>query len=342
MKKTLIFIGLILAIASVWFSLARFVMQQDAVLTPLAIETSRYSSEEFSLAFTYPSLYELRKEPAAVVLVSDTDPNRSEGPTAITVQVFPNGDAGYSAEGFATSTSESNLHLGNGIMSKASVAGEAGVSYSWSGLYEGRSVVIARPQHVYLFSVTSLAPEDQIIRDFDALIATVAFSADHPQGWGSYSNAGLGFDAKIPQGFAVNEAYFNYTLGPGREIPGVSFTIPASLAEGTNLSDDTRISVEMLSRAACRPSDFISTTSKGTPITVGQNSYVYAVSSGAGAGNRYEESIYVTKQREICYGVRFFIHSTALENYDPGTRTAFDRDALIGTFKGIMQTIRFI
>ncbi|MFA6158397.1 MAG: hypothetical protein WC763_02105 [Candidatus Paceibacterota bacterium] len=161
-------------------------------------------------------------------------------------------------------------------------------------------------------------------------------------GWKAYSNTSLGFEAQIPEDFTVDESYFNYALGPGREIPGVAFDIPASMATGTNLSVDSRVSVEVLSRAACVPSDFVDTQSTGTPVTIGGNSYLSAISAGAGAGNRYDESIYVTKQHELCYGVRFFIHSTAIENYEPGTRRVFDRDTLMSTFKKIAETIQFI
>lgn len=172
--------------------------------------------------------------------------------------------------------------------------------------------------------------------------STSAASTTVSKGGQSYANTVFSFSAFVPEGFSINESYFNYTLGPGRDIPGISFTIPADMAAGTNLSADTRMSVEVLSRAACVPADFIPTTSKGTPITVGANSYRYASSADAGAGNRYDESIYVSKLRETCYGVRFFIHSTALENYEPGTRKAFDREAVTAKFKEIMASLRFI
>jgi hypothetical protein len=183
-----------------------------------------------------------------------------------------------------------------------------------------------------------LAPAPIVAGDSDSLATSTAVQ----KGGQPYSNTVFAFSAFVPEGFSIDESYFNYTLGPGKEIPGISFTIPASMATGTNLSTDTRLSVEVLSRAACVPADFIPTTSKGTPITVGVNSYVYAASAGAGAGNRYDESVYVTKLRETCYGVRFFIHSTALENYEPGTRKVFDREAVTAKFKEIMASLRFI
>jgi hypothetical protein len=187
-----------------------------------------------------------------------------------------------------------------------------------------------------------LEPVPAVVGDSAAVAASNTVQTGVGKGGRTYSNTAFAFSAFIPEGFSIDESYFNYTLGPGKEIPGISFTIPASMAAGTNLSAETRLSVEVLSRAACVPADFILTKSKGTPITVGANSYVYATSAGAGAGNRYEESVYVTKLRETCYGVRFFIHSTALENYEPGTRKAFDREAVTAKFKEIMGSLRFI
>ncbi len=356
MKKAFVFGSLVAAIALVWVSIG-FVLrvQEGATGQGQVIEeptTEWYFSDRFNLSFSYPVWYKLSDRDISsgsrvrhsIVMTPDLVPEvqNGEGPTAITVDIFQNDLDEFTAERFATTTSDSNWKLGDGRLIPATVDGKEGVSYTWSGLYEGKSVVIARPDYVYMFSVTWLTPEDEILGLFDDLLRSVSFVSSDEGAWLPYSNASFGFEAEVPETFSVNESYFNYTLGPGKEIPGISFTIPAEMATGTNLSTDTRMSVEVLSRAACTPSDFIQTTSKGTPVTVGQNRYTYAQSTGAGAGNRYEESVYVTKQRELCYGVRFYIHSTVLANYPEGTRKEFDRAALVSTFKKIMETIRFI
>lgn len=349
MKKAFVFSTLIALTAAVWASIAFVVRTEEGRVSESS--TVRYSSSRPELSFDYPYRYHLAEKDISsgartiyslVLTEGEPNPENSEGPTAITVDIFQNDLDMYTAGEFATSTSQSNWKLGDGTLTPVTVGGKEGLSYTWSGLYEGKSIVVARPDYVYMFSVTWMTPEDQIIRDFDGLIKTVSFIPDGSEAWVPYSSPSFGFEAEIPPDVIINESYFNYTLGPGKEIPGISFTIPTSMATGTNLSTDTRLSVEVLSRAACTPSDFIPTTSRGTPITIGQNRYVYAQSSGAGAGNRYEESVYVTKQRELCYGIRFFIHSTAAQNYPEGTRKDFDKAALVSTFKKIMETIRFI
>lgn len=167
-------------------------------------------------------------------------------------------------------------------------------------------------------------------------------TATGTEAWRRYSNPDFGFEVRIPASFEVEDSYFYYALGPGREIPGIAFNLRPEAVAGTNLSPDTGVRVEQLSRAACAPSDFLLTTATGTPMVIGGNSYVVATSSDAGAGNRYEETVYALKHRGMCYGVRFFIHSTAIENYEPGTVAPYHREGLISTFQAILGTIRFI
>lgn len=157
-----------------------------------------------------------------------------------------------------------------------------------------------------------------------------------------YANADLGFSASTPQGYTAQPSYFYYALGPGREIPGVKFTIPASLVQGTNLSSDSGVSVELLSRAACTPADFLDNPSTTTAVTINGNQYKSATSGGAGAGNLYEETVFVRKVRDLCYGIRYFIHSTQVGNYPIGTVRGFDRKALLRDFEAIAASISFI
>ncbi len=66
--------------------------------------------------------------------------------------------------------------------------------------------------------------------------------------------------------------------------------------------------------------------------------FTHSTSDGAGAGNYYQQEIYRMVNKNICYEVIFFIHSTNAGNYDPGTVTEFDRDALIQRFSSILNT----
>jgi len=50
------------------------------------------------------------------------------------------------------------------------------------------------------------------------------------------------------------------------------------------------------------------------------------VQEGA-AGNRYEEQVWALKDSSPCFAVRYFIHSTVVENYPEGTVIEFDKPA---------------
>jgi hypothetical protein len=61
-----------------------------------------------------------------------------------------------------------------------------------------------------------------------------------------YENGAKGFSIRYPAGYAVDETYVYRAFGPGKDIDGVKFTIPAHVAPGTNLAPNTYVSVEQL------------------------------------------------------------------------------------------------
>ncbi len=67
--------------------------------------------------------------------------------------------------------------------------------------------------------------------------------------------------------------------------------------------------------------------------------YSVATSSGAAAGNRYEEMIFAFPASSPCTAVRYYIHSTAVGNYPEGSVREFDREALLAEFDAIRKTI---
>src|SRR5581483_5872549 len=148
----------------------------------------------------------------------------------------------------------------------------------------------------------------------------------------TYSNETFGFEVKVPAGFTVDESYLNQDLGPGREIPGVAFRIPADITTGTNLSDDSYVAIEELSDIECSPSAFIDPASQESEATIGNNTYTVSSNTGAAAGNIYEETVHVMQKENRCYDVRYFIHSSNIGNYPAGAVTAFDRKKLIASF----------
>jgi len=125
-----------------------------------------------------------------------------------------------------------------------------------------------------------------------------------------------------------------------------SFIVPESMATGTNLSRDSKISVETkTASSSCSATVFADAsdiTSKNKPqeITIGTTTYSTLTFSGAGAGNFYETTIYSTKASSSCFALKLFLHSTNIGDYDPGTIKEFDKAKLLAIFAEMLQSFR--
>src|SRR3989338_2748625 len=148
------------------------------------------------------------------------------------------------------------------------------------------------------------------------------------------------FSLQYPPDYALNEAYAYDQFGPKKLIHGISLVIPAAMATGTPLSADTYLSVEQLPRAKkCTGDIFISADVKTQTVTEGGIDYSLATTSGAAAGNRYEELVYALATSSPCTAVRYYIHSTDIGNYPAGTVREFDRITLIDAFDTIRRSV---
>jgi hypothetical protein len=168
----------------------------------------------------------------------------------------------------------------------------------------------------------------------------------------TYTSAKYGFSITLPSlasttnsatntdGYTVDPSYAYQNLGPGKDINGVKFTIPASVAKGTNLGSDSYISVEEMPKAtSCTAVPFAMDGTKATTVTDNGVTYSKAVTGDAGAGNRYDETIYAIPGSNPCIAVRYYIHYAAFENYPAGAVTQFDEKALVASFDQIRRTL---
>jgi hypothetical protein len=129
-------------------------------------------------------------------------------------------------------------------------------------------------------------------------------------------------------------------MEPGKNIFGVKFAVPSSAILGTNLSKDSYISVETLSQITeCEADLFLFGAKESKELTDNTMAYSVASTSDAGAGNRYEETIYAIPGTNPCVAIRYFIHYTVLENYPSGTIKAFDKASLLRGFDAIRRTL---
>lgn len=156
-----------------------------------------------------------------------------------------------------------------------------------------------------------------------------------------YSNSTDGFSIRLPAGYATGESYKYQELGPKKDISGIKFTIATSTATGTNLASDSYLSVEQIPKVTdCKAALFLDPQQVATStLTDNGVDYSVASSTGAGAGNRYEETVYALPGTNPCTAVRYFIHYGVIENYPAGTVQQFDQQSLLATFDAIRRTL---
>ncbi|MEN9621881.1 MAG: hypothetical protein RLZZ67_315 [Candidatus Parcubacteria bacterium] len=174
----------------------------------------------------------------------------------------------------------------------------------------------------------------------ETIIQTQGVTGDVTPPKGVYKSSLFGFEITPAPGFTVNESYLNQDFGPGREIPGIAFIIPELFSKGTNLSADSYIAVEKLSDVDCEPASFIDSPQAAEDIVVDGISFKKASVSDAGAGNRYDQTVFVTENDGACIAVREFVHTTQIANYDPGTVKEYDRAGLSALFETMLKSLR--
>lgn len=187
--------------------------------------------------------------------------------------------------------------------------------------------------------------EDDIEKTYTncVFIAPAAEEARLPR---AYASTDGSFSVRLPSlaqadvdGYAVDEAFKNQ-LTPKKSISGVKFTIPSSLSRGKNLSSDTYISVENIPNTdICSAELFFDGEHTAIEVIEGGVTYSVASSSNAGAGNRYEETVYALPGTNPCMAVRYMVHYTVFQNYDPGTVEEFKIGELIAQFDSIRKTL---
>jgi hypothetical protein len=149
-----------------------------------------------------------------------------------------------------------------------------------------------------------------------------------------------GFSVAYPQAMRVDDAY-TYSLGNEKEISGTAFFMPLELTTGTNLSSDSRVSVEILPKTeTCEIKSFLSQpieTQK--PLILNGLTYTVATITDAAAGNRYEETVSLLSNSKQCIAVRLFLHTTAIENYDPKTIQQYNADAIMQIYDTLRTSL---
>lgn len=145
---------------------------------------------------------------------------------------------------------------------------------------------------------------------------------------------------QYPDAFGLDESYQYDALGPAKTITGVKFTVPIKVAVGTNLGSDSYLSVEQIPNVtSCSAVSFMQSGVKAQIVNDRDIVYSVASTSGAAAGNRYEETVYAIASSSPCTAVRYFVHYGVFENYATGSVRQFDKDTLLDTFDAVRRTV---
>ncbi len=158
----------------------------------------------------------------------------------------------------------------------------------------------------------------------------------------TYASSTMGITVRYPAAFTPDDTYSYKLQSPERNIRGVKLTIPRAMATGTNLSADSYISIEKVSglgESECNAGAFFDQPLRPEKIIEGEVAYTIASSTGAAAGNRYEEMVYAISGTSPCVAIRYFIHYGVIENYPRETIREFDKKVLVGLFDTIRRTV---
>lgn len=156
----------------------------------------------------------------------------------------------------------------------------------------------------------------------------------------TYTSPTLGYSLTYP--VAYTQSSHTYEFSETKNIEGgFKVTVPQAMATGTNLSSDTYLAVEQLPNArVCTGDIFLRANVVAREVEDSGVTYSVASSTEGAAGNRYEEWIYALPESSPCTAVRYYMHSTAIENYPAGTVQEFNRAALLQEFDAIRASLR--
>ena len=169
------------------------------------------------------------------------------------------------------------------------------------------------------------------------VIAKNSANQDLPQ---IYANSKNNFSIRLGEGYKIDETY-TQKITASKISSGIKFTIPEATASGTNLGNDTYISVEKIPNTNTCTADMFTNNPNVSTKSITENGTDYSFTSfkDAGAGNRYEESIYAIPNTNPCTAIRYLVHYSVFENYPAGSIKEFDLQKLLQQFDSIRQTL---
>jgi len=191
----------------------------------------------------------------------------------------------------------------------------------------------------------ALVLENNIERDYVGcvLVKPAIAGVDLPK---VYAKADGSFSLRLPSllsatedGYSINEDFKNQ-ISESQIIDGVKFTIPNKLATGTNLASDTYLSIESIPNTqVCTANLFLDKETVTSTLVEEGATYSVATSTEAAAGNRFQEKVFALVGTNPCMAIRYMVHYSVLDNYEPDTVVEFDAVGLVSQFDQIRRSL---
>lgn len=150
--------------------------------------TEQYVNHTYGISFEYPNTYQLREIEVGnaerahySITLADTEalrnlPEAGEGPPTITVDIFQNDIDKLSVDTWLKNSNNSNFKLSpDDVIEPTTLGGASALSYTWDGLYRGKSIVATHRDAIIMVSGQFLSAEDQIVKDYEQIVSSLAF-----------------------------------------------------------------------------------------------------------------------------------------------------------------------
>lgn len=171
-----------------WYVMQNRSTTDGGTQTPVTSRTLKtYYDERYGIAFNFPDTYAVKENDSTgegakrhSIIVGEKSaienpPVDSEAPPAITIDIYAN-PQNQSAEAWVKGNNNSNFKLSpDGQLTPIKVGGEDAMAYGWDGLYRSTSIVLNHKKQIFMLSVGSNAPSDQIVKDFAEVVASIQF-----------------------------------------------------------------------------------------------------------------------------------------------------------------------
>lgn len=179
------------------------------------------------------------------------------------------------------------------------------------------------------------------IRATEAIVPPTQTETPQPVVMATSTYASSTYSVVYPTDYIKNDSYTYQGFAPKKFIYGAQFTVPESMATGTNLALSSGVSIEQLPRAqSCTGDIFAVTDAKATEVTENGITYSVATSTVESPGAITEETIYALRGTKPCTALRYSFMLYDTSPFASSTPREFDRMAITEAFDSIRLSLK--